>query len=1553
MGDSISGSQPYIPPTQPLQPGATGITGAVTQGLTNVPLYLLARASQLGSVVALPKAIKAASGATYLTTAGLELFFKTIHGAFEMAKTEKFLNAAKGSTEEAIRLSLESAQERRSENGQITQVGLSAMSMAASLLPGGGTIVTGVLEAAKTAERIEHEAEKANIHIAKKLLTAPVWAIKAILPTFFSVLGGAAKTGEDLSAWMKTKAVENWSQPEHLSESLANWADSIDASSFWLNHAYDEGVDKKLTVEVFHALDELDKLKICTLVQGEQEVQLETRGDWNSLSLDEQQEMAEDLVEKFNKLPQETREKLYTLSLQQYEELSPPAKKELFEIVKARIEEKGLSIKDLNENDFRTQLALLDTQFTTKEKLFILTVLQSMESAEVVATSTSEPVDMEKVREKIGPHVFSGQFGKDMFHCLGYLPKGLLYGAGGVGWALATTMSKLCSPVKGVVLPQELVNKSATALELALAFKFVQAGIVDRLQQLGAPMEQAEYYVRLLPASLLNATVTSLDYLISFAGGGLKTTDGWLAALVNLQKHMETVEKGGAASEVERFTEYTKSAELDLKATVNEMCRDPNQSSLFACKPEVKEYLTFDTWTEKLQSLGFKGTELQEQVTEHWTDVASHLAERGVLSNPKEIEKLFLRSPEALKNLFKAMPQLINDMLASVKHLPAKERLDAFVDLLTNIPVKFANDGTLLNPEILRIIIESKPTRWAQLAAETNTALYSPEFFKALEELVTTGTMPSVQEASQTGEIIASTVNAVGETTSGVLNSMWGWLPGGVSRGLSSLYQGVAAPVIETVSSTIKGTVRAGAQTVGQGLSAAAHAAKRAVGLEQAMPQEMKEKFDTLVTLHTQLSKAKATQQAYQFSSAAIADLESTWSGSIATTVASNERVKGAIDLYETTIRPKLQTAIATGEAIVHVARANEEFVRAQLEQPSLAAALQDHVKKNAESALHAIDADSSLRNSVADAISFGGAVTELVTTWGSGFVTMSIMKHVLPSALRSLAPKMEKGYWLDCAQEFVETTATTGEQTKEAMASAGGWLDHAFRTRLGYIDPLRIQNFYTLEPHERQHVIELAIDSPNASVSEKTTLKRLKDYRFDLLDTTGRKTLATTALQILDRDTPPEQITSTLTATRLEESGTAKIKHYLTLVRQYRPDLIEATRQENNGLYDLNALDHYLDPSTTLSNLQSKHKEKLLEVLASQFNQLRPHQKKECLKCTLSEFNALEPEEQKQLIGFLIKMSPESEYERLTNELTALDEGKKPDSSFIVKSFNALHAMDQAAFREAHEFGIAEKKRFTEGIQREIKKAEAKLQFFSSKIETFKEKHFLGLQLQRDNKKQEIEKLSARIADQEPDAAGVKSLEMAKKSLEDELQVLENTLQATAGKIISFQDEHRKLEKEIKVLKGLIKESASATEVEQEPLPPSMSEILNSAVKSTIHTYIDALEGSFLKQLETFSGPSTEFDVKLRDYKQVLTNTLSELEKKFGSTDELILKLEEENKSEETSMEQRVRNEMEIELLQSFYKPMHRSLCDAQRDFMQRFTNAAAKIYLNKYKTH
>ena len=177
---------------------------------------------------------------------------KMINRGVKAAAQGEYLNKAARVARELGDMSLDRTQANRERMGGIAQTsadwvkwGIKGVSML--LGPAGAVIATvsdATIEAAKKAEELERQAERANISVARQRIGVITSVVTNISPLALSALSYTLSVGEDVTAWTEARGKELMDHPERLYELIERSSDQFD-SRIWKIANLFEGTDRE------------------------------------------------------------------------------------------------------------------------------------------------------------------------------------------------------------------------------------------------------------------------------------------------------------------------------------------------------------------------------------------------------------------------------------------------------------------------------------------------------------------------------------------------------------------------------------------------------------------------------------------------------------------------------------------------------------------------------------------------------------------------------------------------------------------------------------------------------------------------------------------------------------------------------------------------------------------------------------------------------------------------------------------------------------------------------------------------------------------------------------------------------------------------------------------------------------------------------------------------------------------------------------------------------------------------------------------------------------
>lgn len=1295
---------------------------------------------------------------------------------------------------------------------------------------------------------------------------------------------------------------------------------------------------RKITPRLFENYDEFTKIQCVHLVREYAETltpeerktllsaayrRLSTEGDFEKLSIAQKKELQDIVVRHFNLLEPETQDKLYDLSLAQYNSLDPNDKLLLLKHVSEQVAAKGtkqekerfqaLKKKCSKENplsstrDINSLLEAFQKHLTTEEKIFfsnslnqkflvlrlspheldamiknlqatfinldddkrvkvhkLIQVLESQQrelaqeaerveaaappqevradikeekaiqkvSKPVTATMPAVRADdvatvrLAHIQAEVGPHNVSGKVYYAALYTVGFIPRGVLFAAGGAGFLTARALGYLSEPYIPIHLIQNLpssmkarllnkegylkgsdkgvvrwvepaMREAAAGIEIATLIPGFYSFLGSRLQSLGCPLQAIDRAIATVPIKVIELALWTSGTAIDGLSYGINLAD----SLIQMQSDLQGAKAFKAAKEtLALLTPEAERSANELKALITATCARPPEK-LF-CSPEAISYLT--------DASKLKGFATSLQVPEN-----------------------------------------------------------------------------------------------------------SPEFFVALTSVIQTGQIPQVapQVGDEVSRVIVQAVSDGGNA---------------VSRNFTQ------------------------AATAMRGLLTNASQAN--------LPVDLQEKFSRMMGLRALVSSAKAQQEICTKAALAIDELNSSYLGAIKRMVAQAPLLEGTMDSVSTTynqVAPALKSAVSALRVVQTTALISKDALDKSL-----------NVQRKIEDDLNAFftnqqllaegelqnEESSAARKAVFRALSTVLDLTAIgLAVGGATSIALPfLMTRVIPPLLRAGAPiagAQAKPFWYGLANASLALGDTTGKRAQELLATPGSFVQRALNVTISgwsYVDPQRVENFYTkLSKDEQKHLLDFVILSNQLTKEESTRFTALQAINPYMISKQERDELATLALKNFDRQSkfqllnitptyfhllntktkeriidivekydplakseqgnvealiqkfngltgpqkeeindftiwdygaqsvesqedirfflansesykeymkdqsfkvaekklgtfaaaweehervaPEDRISwthkefqrisrmsnselrellpllgklkdsekSRLSPARLRSMSPAKIRHAYVILHKYHPESIEEFRKASPQKINLRLLEASLKTG--------KPHHLLIEALAVLFNKLPASQRKELLSLTKEEFQAFSLEEKDHVLRYLIDASELSTYkEELQEELVKLEQEKGVDSTKLVKleqrkgvdstkierAFNKMKLSSQVECREMKDLGVAQNEAVNRGLNEELEKISFKLQRIEKKRKRLAEVEYFAYQKKAETDASAKAKLDKVVAN-------LKHLDEAIKADRLKKQALERLLKKETRKLDEFEEELPTVEQE------------------------------------------------------------------------------------------------------------------------------------------------------------
>ncbi len=223
------------------------------------------------------------------------------------------------------------------------------------------------------------------------------------------------------------------------------------------------------------------------------------------------------------------------------------------------------------------------------------------------------------------------------------------------------------------------------------------------------------------------------------------------------------------------------------------------------------------------------------------------------------------------------------------------------------------------------------------------------------------------------------------------------------------------------------------------------------------------------------------------------------------TTRTSELAMKALIELQTHVISPKDPRVIKTMQGlqvIYHLANATSRYLQMQVSGETPQGELRelppdDALKLLQEKSLALVLEDEEwkrrITKSVADVSSTAAFTLRMIS--GSFLLLPEALRMIVPPMLHELAhhgPKGAQAFFYSVAEQSYAATDSAREKLQEAIKSQGESLQTTLTSLLAgsYVAERRIINFLALLPRERDHLVEVALDSHKLSDDERTYLE-------------------------------------------------------------------------------------------------------------------------------------------------------------------------------------------------------------------------------------------------------------------------------------------------------------------------------------------------------------------------------------------------------------------------------------------------------------------------------
>ena len=495
-----------------------------------------------------------------------------------------------------------------------------------------------------------------------------------------------------------------------------------------------------------------------------------------------------------------------------------------------------------------------------------------------------------------------------------------------------------------------------------------------------------------------------------------------------------------------------------------------------------------------------------------------------VLTLTGEIESFIVaRISDSLNGLQKATSELLDlrrlldaqrqfgPVLLEQRVELAKQDLAISYNFLTN-SVKSLCSGKdavgkfLCDPDI-RSYLTGDPAKLQELAAKYNLTPEDSGFLTLLENMIKTGKPISITDVllekaqdTETAEKAGQIVNNVLEiraNTHTLIESLW---QTAVGRAATEVGKAVSESSLGTYTASFASAVSA---PVTKALDATNTLFRQLRGVEQAIPEELKQDLTLIQIYQENLSQAKADEELYTTAIARLyAIQQSSWQKYLLLPIAEQKVYSDAMKASLSV----LQKAVDMLKPCLHVAKANTLLASAQLAPEPVA---EHYLSAPATTSLQSTMALGALKSVVSLASDPGKikqvqAVTGLIMNGTVNAAQLSALcggtLSILPNFIRHFIPPLLDTYGPALAENthsFFHNLATgsltlfdaPGRWAQASAEAAGTWALHYAMHTLGFVSQARIDNFMKLTDQEKLHLIDLA----KAATQDPKALKKLQ----------------------------------------------------------------------------------------------------------------------------------------------------------------------------------------------------------------------------------------------------------------------------------------------------------------------------------------------------------------------------------------------------------------------------------------------------------------------------
>lgn len=1042
-------------------------------------------------------------------------------------------------------------------------------------------------------------------------------------------------------------------------------------------------------------------------------------------------------------------------------------------------------------------------------------IQKASKSVAAVMTPTKaeevETVRLAHIQAAVGPHNVSGKAFYGSLYAVGFIPRGVLYAAGGAGFLVSRALAYLSEPYipihllpitspvmraivlnkegylkgsdKGVVRIESTMKAAAANIEYATLIPGFYSYLGSRLQSLGFPLHTIDRMIATLPIKVIELVL----------GASGKAIDG-LSYSINLADSVQQIQSDLRGAETvtaakEALLVLTPKAERsaeELKALIKVTCSRPPER-LF-CSPEAIPYLTNPLKLKELAT----SLQVQENSPELFAAITS-VIQTGQI-------------PQVAPQVGDEVSRAIVTAIASGGNTVSRH----FVEVASSMR------GLLTN------------------ASQTNIPLDLQEKFSrmiALHALVT--------NAKAKMEMCTKASLAIEELNSSYLGAMKllvarAPLPEGVMDAMSSTYNQIA-PALKSAVSALNV------------MQTAALASKDALAMSLKLQRTIEEDLDAFFQKQREQAEGILQDESSSPYKKAIYNGISTVLDITAIGLAVGGATSIALPFLMTRVIPpllragapivgaqakpfwyglasaslalgdttgkKVQELLATpgsfAQRVLNVAISGWSYVDPQRVENFYKKLSKDEQQHLLDFVTHSnqLSSQESTRFTALQAINpymlSKEERDELATLALKNFDRQSKFQllNITPTYFHLLNAKTKERI-IDIVEKY-DPLAKSEQNSVEALVKKFNGLTGEQKKE---IDDFTIWDYGALTIDSQEDIRFFLANSESYKGHIKAYIEQVKDQSFKALEKKFGTFAA--AWEEHDRVAPEDRMSwtheqfqqiskmsnselrellpllgklkdsekSLLTPSRLRSMSPAKIRHAYSILNDHHPEYIEEFRKASPQKINLRLLEASLKTG--------KPHKYLLEALAVLFNKLPASQRKELLNLTKEEFQAFSPEEKKHVLYDLLNRDElTTNKEELQQELVKLGQGKEVDSTKIARAFNKMKLSSQVECREMKDSGVKQKEAVEHGLNEELETITYRLRHLEKKRKRLAEVEYFAYEKKAETDANTKTKFDKVVAD-------LKHLDEAITADRLKKQALERLLGKETHKLDEFEEE-------------------------------------------------------------------------------------------------------------------------------------------------------------------